>query len=403
VAVDTAGKVRRRRMPNNIAALRHQRGWSQLQLIVAIEQQAKTERASVARRSSLKTRLSKWENGHATPGEFYCGLLCSVFGVTRDELGFGPDEVSDVGPLELGTVPALTVTPDVVRFLEEVFAQYVRADRLLGPRTVLGVVREQCKMLAGLIASAREPIRSDLLRVGTRFYEFCGWLAQDTGDFAAAESLSARALDMTFEAGNTWFASYVFMRRSNIATDAGRYSDGLGLAQAALKAGAGQGTRLRALGLRQQANALALSGDERGAMTAIEQALESVAAPLDPQEAPAAYCTLPFVQMEGAACWTRLGRPDRAVTLLVSALDGWPDEDQRDRGIGVARLAIAHSLAGSVEEACSVGQEALAVVRAAPSARALTELERLRVRLAPWRRMPAVTELTDHIRSLATQ
>lgn len=40
------------------------------------------------------------------------------------------------------------------------------------------------------------------------------------------------------------------------------------------------------------------------------------------------------------------------------------------------------------------------VVRSAPSSRALSELQRLRVRLASWRRDAEVSDLTDPVRSL---
>jgi hypothetical protein len=68
------------------------------------------------------------------------------------------------------------------------------------------------------------------------------------------------------------------------------------------------------------------------------------------------YCTSQYVQMEGANAFNRLGRPDRAVSLLRNALQSWPGHDQRDRGTALARLATAHMQAGEVEAACHAGR-----------------------------------------------
>jgi transcriptional regulator with XRE-family HTH domain len=383
-----------------LAELRQSRGWSQRKLYAELERQARLEGSQIASWASMKTRISKWENGHVVPDEFNRRLLAAVFGVDEDALGYTESAGPVLAPPDSSMVPALAVSADVVTFLEGMFSKYAEADRLLGPRAVLGVVREQCRMVENLCSSAREPIRSELLRVGAQYFELGGWLAQDSGDLDAAASWSARALDMAYEAGNAWLTSYIFMRRSNIATDAGNRAEGLGLARAALREGAQLGPKLRALVLRQQAVASALNGDEHGCARAVDGALEAVTETGEP-EPQADYCTTPYIQMEGAAAWTKLGRPDRAVGLLADALAGWPASDQRDRGIGLARLATAHALGGTPDAASTVAREALTVIQAAPSARAIAELTRLRMRLAPWRSVREVAEVTDLLRSIA--
>ena len=58
--------------------------------------------------------------------------------------------------------------------------------------------------------------------------------------------------------------SYVLMRKSNIATDAGQPGHGLGLANAALKQHQQLTPRLRAVALRQRANAYAMFAETGG-------------------------------------------------------------------------------------------------------------------------------------------
>ena len=49
---------------------------------------AERKKIGVASAASLKTQLSRWENGHVTP-DYYQALLCEVLGATPGELGFG--------------------------------------------------------------------------------------------------------------------------------------------------------------------------------------------------------------------------------------------------------------------------------------------------------------------------
>ena len=59
---------------------------------------ARWKKIGVASAASLKTQLSRWENGHVTP-DYYQALLCELFGATPGELGFGIQELPS-GPRE---------------------------------------------------------------------------------------------------------------------------------------------------------------------------------------------------------------------------------------------------------------------------------------------------------------
>lgn len=206
--------------------------------------------------------------------------------------------------------------------------------------------------------------------------------------------------DMAYEVGDSYLVSYIFMRRSNIATEQGEASQGVGLAHASLRDAVQLGPRLSALAFRQQAGAFALVGDEQQCARAIDQALQAVDGDRDPEPL-ASYCSQSYVQMEGAAAWTKLGRPDRAVDLLVQAVDSYPSDNKRDRGIAMSRLATAHAMSGNLEAACAAAREANSTVLTAPSARAIDELTKLRTRLSPCRGSAEVADVTDMLRSLS--
>lgn len=87
---------------------------------------------------------------------------------------------------------------------------------------LLTVVREPTTVAELLTRQARGPVRESMLRVASRYAEFCGWLHQDQNDFAVADDLTKRAIEMSEELADKRLVAYALTRRSNIATDSGR-------------------------------------------------------------------------------------------------------------------------------------------------------------------------------------
>jgi len=191
--------------------------------------------------------------------------------------------------------------------------------------------------------------------------------------------------------------SYVLMRKSNIATDARQPGLGLGLADAALRANGELTPRLRAVELRQRANAYAITGDASACARALDAAMgEITEVPgQEPAGDVATYCTPAYVEMEAANCWLQLRQPAKAIPIFEQGLADWPEGQDRDRGLCLSRLATAHAFTGDVEAASVVGQQALTVMRTAHSARTLDQLRHLRVQLAPSRSVGVVAELDE--------
>jgi hypothetical protein len=95
-----------------------------------------------------------------------------------------------------------------------------------------------------------------------------------------------------------------------------------------------------------------------------------------------------------------LNRPDRALATFTQVPDAWPDDERRDHGLSLARLAVAYAGAGELEEACRIGQQAISVVSITASARTILHLRQLRRQLRPWRRHPPASRLIAGIGSL---
>jgi transcriptional regulator with XRE-family HTH domain len=74
-------------MMNLLKQARLSAGWSQPRLAYELRKLAQSQRIGVASADSLKTQISRWENGHVLP-VFYQPLLCELFKLTPGELGF---------------------------------------------------------------------------------------------------------------------------------------------------------------------------------------------------------------------------------------------------------------------------------------------------------------------------
>jgi hypothetical protein len=95
-----------------------------------------------------------------------------------------------------------------------------------------------------------------------------------------------------------------------------------------------------------------------------------------------------------------LGQPHKAVDILGHGLAEWPAQYQRDRGLNLARLAVAHAADREPEQACAVAQQAAAIVSNTWSARTTAELRRLPALLAAWPDLAPVVELRETLAAL---
>src|SRR3954464_7684710 len=76
------------RHPNNLRAVRQRLGWKQDRTILELERQAAAAGIRTASRLSLKTELSRWENGHKRVSAEYRALFRLVYRASDEELGF---------------------------------------------------------------------------------------------------------------------------------------------------------------------------------------------------------------------------------------------------------------------------------------------------------------------------
>jgi tetratricopeptide (TPR) repeat protein len=308
-----------------------------------------------------------------------------------------PATFASPGPAFTADVPK-RVEPELVDCLERLLAGYTQADNVLGPQHLLVPVRPHLVYIDQLLRRAAHPVRTRLLTVGALYAEFLGWLYQDSGEPQWSEYWSDRALSWALEADASLIVSYVFMRKSNLASGLRQPHGTMSLALAALRRPGQLPPRVHALALRQLAHGHALNGEEPACARALDAAREQAGRTelySEEESGIAAYCTPEYVEMEAAGCWMTLGRPREAILIYERGLAVWAPEFLRDQGVHLARLALAHAADGEPERACAAAHKALVIASDTGSGRALSDLRRLTAQLAAWSDLPVVADFVE--------
>lgn len=301
-------------------------------------------------------------------------------GVPADLLWF---EIDDLEPpprpqQELLRLPDGKAVPIAAPSAEPILAdsllttlyQYIRTDMVTGPHALLPVVTQQARFIAQLHQASHGRARIKIQTVRARFAEFLGWLNQDAGNLSAAVEYTKTAEALAEEAGDELLLSYVRMRQSNLAADAGIPRVAIELAQGALQTPARLTPSLRAVALGQLAHGHAQLGRATECARALDQALDDAAHTGSVDNDLAGYCTPEFIAMEAADCWIQLDRSEQAITALEPGLHRWQPGNRRDLGRALALLALAQARTGQPDQALDIAKHSLTIVAETHSARA---------------------------------
>ncbi|MGH8904513.1 MAG: hypothetical protein ACRDYA_23230, partial [Egibacteraceae bacterium] len=295
------------------------------------------------------------------------------------------------------------VDAEIVGYLQRVLEEHGAVDNLRGGRHLVEVVAAQMRFVDHLRRGARGEVRDELLTVAARYAEFAGWLHHDAGDAQAATYWSDRAMEWAQEAGSDVCVSSILSEKSNQAKGQGDADRAISLARAAQRTVGPLPPRTRAVAVQQEAQGHGLAGDELACHSLFDGALELLAvAERDQDPGPGRWCTEAHIEIQRATCWLRLGRPQQAIGLFERQLAVLPARYYRDRGVYLARQAIAHAANHDPDQAVAVGHRALAVGRETGSARIFAELHRLDTGLAGWPDLAAVAQFHEALLASVT-
>lgn len=292
-----------------------------------------------------------------------------------------PDEASRVSRV-VGEEDA-RVDAEVLGYFTRTLSEYYRADKMLGPRHLIGTVLAQIEVLDSLRRNVRPAQAEPLLRVLSQYSEMCGWLFQDSGDLDAAASWSRQAAEWAQCAGDWNMAAYMLVRQANIAVLSDDRAAVVQLAGAARRSPGPVDPKLIALACQQEARGLALLGEARDCFTLLDQAVSILGSHPDVthQDAPVYlhHYDLRTLEEQSAGCYLHAGRADTAISILEHSVARTASTLARDRGHLLAKLAVA--VTGSShpdpDRAATLGIEALGIARTTGSARIMRELRTL--------------------------
>ncbi|WUH92076.1 helix-turn-helix domain-containing protein [Streptomyces sp. NBC_00433] len=284
--------------------------------------------------------------------------------------------------------------PDVhpVTHLQQLRRALVDCDNVLGPIDVIPTVRDHIRLIQRLRAEATGADRLALLQVQAEYAEFCGWLCQDAGDHRAAEYWTDRALTWSHVADNPELVAYVMVRKAQLAGDMRDPAEAVDLAAAA-RVLAPPRSRLSAMGAMYGAHGHALSGDRTACARAYDTALDLVSdLHEDSPRRRGGWLDSAYVHAQRAHSLSVLGDHKAAAEGFTQAIHTLPPTYRRDRGVYLARAAVAQVHSGEPELAAVTGSQALPIAAETRSARIFGELSALDAGLSRWHNVPAVTD-----------
>jgi transcriptional regulator with XRE-family HTH domain len=173
-------------MTNRIQEARRSRGWSQTRLIAEMERVALRRGTTLPSRETLKSRVSRWENGHAKPDDFYRQLLREALGLDDRELGIAEPEreqvATAVDELRAHLATSRKPEPDLLAALACQTEAVRRQDRQYGAGPLLEQMRAHVANVDDHLSYAVfDEVRRAFAHVLADAAALAGWQALDVG------------------------------------------------------------------------------------------------------------------------------------------------------------------------------------------------------------------------------
>ncbi|NYV72824.1 Twin-arginine translocation pathway signal [Streptomyces sp. UH6] len=298
--------------------------------------------------------------------------------------------------LVAGPITPQHVDPALIDYFEQQLEGHYRADMFLGPHDLIGTVSAQYQLIDKLVRSAQGETRRGLLRVGAAYAALVGWLYQDAGDLDGAAFWRGITQEVALRSRDPHLIGYSLVNQAQVRTDLGDGPAVIDLCEAALDEPRTVAPKVRVMALQQQAHGASLTNDRQGVDRLIAEAERLL--PRVNDELPwgnACRRTPGYLEIQRATCYGRLGLGAEAASLWKQVLLQVPETARRDRGVYMARHAIAAAGAGAPDHALELARPAVSIAAETRSARMERELRHLRQVMRPWHNSAAGRELAD--------
>lgn len=293
-----------------------------------------------------------------------------------------------------------TGTATLLEASRSLFREFRRMGQTTAPGTLLPSLIAQTHSLQQMAAHNGARTRSDLLTLASRYAEYAGWMAQESGNDEAALWWTGKAVELAAAGGDHDLATYGLARRALISLLRGDSAEAVELAGRALESDVSP--RVRGLAAQKLAQAHAVAGDYDACMRSLDRARELLAKDSSDSVQPIIGAShLPdVVSMFTGWCLQELGRPEQAAETLEVQTAHLPDHALRSRSRYGVRQALAHATAGDIDQACSVARSLLGSVALVHSATITADLHRLARTLRRHPGVSAVRELDPELSAL---
>ncbi|SFQ01535.1 hypothetical protein SAMN05421810_104201 [Amycolatopsis arida] len=363
-----------------LQGVRKQLGYKAEDVIRLVIQRAAARGIPVMSATSLKTKLSRWENGHEQVSEPYQRLFRDIYGRTNEELGFPPEDTDDGGAAELRArlAVARSVDAETVEVFRRQLDQARHVDRQFGGVTVLDQLRANIEQVTRLLAfGVGRGRREALAGVLTEAAALAGWEALDRNAIRQAWEHHETAKAAAREAGSPILLAHATAQQAFILLDLGETAAAVEqMAEARRIADTVAPGLLRAWLAAAHGEGLAAAGRRDDALRAFDAARALL--PDDPVDPALPYLFLGGVHLDrwrGAAL-CRLGEAE-AIDQLTAALPRLPATFVRARTGMLADLAYAFAAAGDRDAALTHARQARRLAVQIRSDRQLARLSAL--------------------------
>lgn len=363
-----------------LQTVRRQLGYSAEDVIKLVRQRADVLRIPVMTAASLKTKLSRWENGHeAVSQPDMQRLFREIYGRTNEELGFPPEpDDTDADELRSRLAVARTIDADMVGVFQRQVDNARLVDQRFGGITLLDQLRSQIKQVEGLLTySTMDSHRQSLASVLADASTLAGWQALDRHALGQAWDHHEIAKAAAREAGSLPQLAHATGQQAFTLIDAGEITTAVQqLAHARQLAGRNTSPLLRSWLAAAHGEGLAAAGRRDDAVRAFDAA--SSLLPADPVDPELPYLFLGGIHLDrwrGSAL-SKLGEPE-AIDQLTEALPRLPDAFVRARTGMLVDLAFAHAAVGQRDATLDYARQARRLALQIKSDRQLRRLDDL--------------------------
>lgn len=393
-----------------LRAERLARGWSQADAVAAMRTFSDTPLPV-----GLLDQWKRWERGRNKPDEFYRPLIAatigtvveSIFGETRSAPPRTTDEVlvvrSGMDTYELvqrirqssitnSTLDALHLT------VEQLCCDYVSSD----PGELIAISRDWLSRLNRLLHERLTLAQHrDILDAAGWLTLLIGCLEYDTGQTRAAEATRNAALSLGTEANNAAVIGWAHELRAWFSLTSGWHREVIAAAQAGQDTAPGRSVAVQLLA--QEAKAWARMGNQRNVVKALEKGrilLDSLPYPeridnhfvVDPNKFD--YYAMDCYRLIGD---NQLAEMHARETIRKSTnLDGSVNSPMRIAESQLT-LAVVAARCGDLEQAVSLGRDALAIDRKSQPSLLMVGSELDAVLQAQYPNEPVVIEFHDRL------